>query len=54
MKVTKAQSIYVPVCLWTFVPSKSSSIWKNLKNKPDVDLGKIDVSYYLTSECVGF
>ena len=23
----KPQSIYVPVCLWIFVPSKSNSIW---------------------------
>jgi len=29
----KPQSIYVPVCLCSLVPSKSSSIWTNLKNK---------------------
>jgi hypothetical protein len=45
----KPQS-YVPVCLWTLVPSKSSSIWINLKNKANFNLGKITVSYYLTSE----
>jgi len=33
MKVAKPQSIYVPVCLCSLVPSKSSSIWTNLKNK---------------------
>jgi len=45
----KLQSIYVPVCLWTFVSFKSGSIWINLKNKPNFKIGKMDVSSYLTS-----
>ena len=50
MKVAKPQSDYVPVCLWSFVPPKSSSIWTNLKNKANFKIGKIDVTSFLTSE----
>ena len=46
----KPQSIYVPVCPWSFVPPKSCSIWTNLKNKANVNLGKIGVSSFITSE----
>jgi len=50
----KPQSIYVPVCLWTFVPSKSGSIWINLKNKANIKIGKIVVRSLMTSEYDGF
>ncbi len=56
MKVAKAQSgkatkylcACVPLVLSAF--QIESDLELNLKNKANVKLGKIDVSYYLTSE----
>jgi hypothetical protein len=47
MKIAKPQCIYVPVRLWSYVPPKSRTIWTNLKNKANENLGKIILCTYL-------